>query len=448
MKQTKLVLQCDASEKGLGASLLQSGRPISYASRALTSTEQNFAQIEKELLAIVFGIECFHQYTFGRKVIVDSDHKPLETIFQKPLHSAPKRLQKMMMRLQRYDLQVQYKKGAEMHVADMLSRNYLPLQTTRASGIEDDKEEEEWEEVNQLLATPEKLQRYKSATDSDEALQELKTTIQLGWPESREDLPAVVSHYFHFRDELVVQDGVILKGDKVVVPKSLRKELLSELHQSHQGIESTLRRARELIYWPGMSSEIKDHIKSCVECSANARKQQKEPLVSHDVPDRPWAKVATDLLEYDKKDYLVTVDYFSSFFELDRLYSTSSKAGIQKLKAHFARYGIPDELMSDQGSNLVSEEFKAFEHEYGFRHIYSSPYHWESRGCCKVANHSGSYPYLVMLDMRNTPQEGLDSSPAQRLMNRRTRTRIPNSSDILKPAIVEGVVNKIQNRQT
>ena len=111
-----LVLQCDASEKGLDASLLQDGKPIAYASRALTCTEINYAQIEKELLVIVFGVERFHQYTYGRKVVVDSDHKPLETIFGKSIATAPRRLQKMFMRLQRYDLDIHYKKGSEMYL--------------------------------------------------------------------------------------------------------------------------------------------------------------------------------------------------------------------------------------------------------------------------------------------------------------------------------------------
>ena len=113
-----LLLQCDASEKGLGASLMQEGRPIAYASRALTSPESNYAQIEKELLAIVFGVERFHQYTYGRKVIVDSDHKPSETIFGKPLATEPRRLQKTFMLLQLYDIAIRSKKGSEMYLAD------------------------------------------------------------------------------------------------------------------------------------------------------------------------------------------------------------------------------------------------------------------------------------------------------------------------------------------
>ena len=95
----ELVIQCDASKTGLGAALMQKGRPLAYASCALTSAERNYAQIEKELPAIVFAAEHFHQYTYGRPVKVDSDHKPLETIFTKPLASAPQRLQRMLMRL-------------------------------------------------------------------------------------------------------------------------------------------------------------------------------------------------------------------------------------------------------------------------------------------------------------------------------------------------------------
>ena len=93
----ELVIQCDASEHGLGAALMQEGKPLAFASRALTPAERNYAQIE-ELLAIVFAAECFNQYTYGRPVSVDSDHKPLEMIFAKPIVSAPMRLQKMLMR--------------------------------------------------------------------------------------------------------------------------------------------------------------------------------------------------------------------------------------------------------------------------------------------------------------------------------------------------------------
>ena len=100
-------IQCDASEVGLGATLLQNGQPVAYASRALTTTERSYAQIEKECLAIIFACESFDLYVYGReKVFVESDHKPLEVIFKKSLLSAPRRLQRMLLKLQKYNLDV------------------------------------------------------------------------------------------------------------------------------------------------------------------------------------------------------------------------------------------------------------------------------------------------------------------------------------------------------
>ena len=117
----QLVLQSDASETGLGATIMQENQPIAYASRALTDTETRYAQIEKEMLSVIFGLERFHQYTYGRTVQVRSDHKPLESILKKPLHAAPKRLQRMLLQLQKYDIRLQYTPGKEMYIADTLN---------------------------------------------------------------------------------------------------------------------------------------------------------------------------------------------------------------------------------------------------------------------------------------------------------------------------------------
>ena len=105
----EVTLQCDASESGLGAVKLQEGQLIAFSSRALTSTERNYAQIEKELLSIAHGCTRFDQYVYGRPITVQTDHKPLESIFKKSLLSAPKRLQRMLLQLQRYSLNIVYK---------------------------------------------------------------------------------------------------------------------------------------------------------------------------------------------------------------------------------------------------------------------------------------------------------------------------------------------------
>ena len=139
-----------------------------------------------------------------------------------------------------------------------------------------------------------------------------------------------------------------------MVAKALRKHMLQTLHSSHQGIESTLRRARETIYRPNMKSDIKNFTSKCETCASYSTRQQKETLISHDVPDRPWAKIFTDLFDLDHKSYVVTVDYFSGFFEIDRLYDLKVSTVIRKLTTHMAQYGIPDEVVSDSGSQYTS----------------------------------------------------------------------------------------------
>ena len=119
----EVTLQCDVSKSGLGAALMQNGQPVAYASRALTPAETCYAQIEKELLSIVFACDRFDAFVYGRDLVnLETDHKPLEAIFIKPLAATPKRLQRMLLRLQKYNLQVKYKKGKEMLLADTPSR--------------------------------------------------------------------------------------------------------------------------------------------------------------------------------------------------------------------------------------------------------------------------------------------------------------------------------------
>ena len=233
--KAELEIQCDASQTGLGAALLQRGRPNAYISRALTETEQRYAQIEKEMLAIVFSLEKFHQYTYGRHVKIQSDHKPLESILQKPLACTPRRLQGMMLRLQKYDYEVRYERGENLHLANTLSRAYLPT-TAHPSGAE-------FEHINAAAFLPmstSRLKEIQQATDSDGALRILKNVIVCRWPEHRSQVPSQITPYFSMRDELTIQDGVIFRGQRIVVPVSLRRHMKQKLHASHLSAESCL----------------------------------------------------------------------------------------------------------------------------------------------------------------------------------------------------------------
>lgn len=215
--------------------------------------------------------------------------------------------------------------------------------------------------VNYLPVSSERLQSLQRATELDTDLQKLQNVIQQGWPAVKEEVPLAVTMYFHYRDELSVQNGVIFRGERVVVPAALRQEIMQRIHSSHIGVEGCLRRARECVHWPGMNAQLKTYMEQCSTCSAWGVKQQKETLRSHEVPKRPWEKVGTDLFSFDDRDYLVTVDYLSNFWEVDQLEkNTQSKTVIRKLKSHFARYGIRDIVYSDNGPQYSSDEFKRF----------------------------------------------------------------------------------------
>ncbi|XP_022806614.1 uncharacterized protein K02A2.6-like [Stylophora pistillata] len=467
--QKKTVLQCDASMSGLGACLIKDEHPVAYASKALTPTETNYAQIEKELLAIVFGVERSEGSVYGRKVFIDTDHKPLESIMKKILLSAPKRLQRMLLRLQKFDLAVSDRKGTEMHIADPLSRAYLPLGTL---DIEDTQEvwsiaatrsptEVETEYVDMAESVPIRkltLQEIKSATEVDTELQTLTPTITQGWPERRTEVPSQLQVYFPFRDELSIQHGIVFKGDRIIVPSSLRQCIMAKVHASHLGIQGCLRRAKEAFYWPGIYKQITKFISRCSICNSYKPQQQKEPLKCLEIPARPWQSISADLFEFNGTQYLITTDCYSNFFELDILTSTTARSVIDKLKPHLARYGLPDRLTTDNGPQFDCAEFQKFAAEYQFEHVKTSPRYPQSNGkaensvktaknILRKAADASHDPHLSLLDFRNTPSEGMESTPAQRLFARRSCILLPMARHLLQPKVTPHVHRNLQLSQ-
>ncbi len=258
--EDEVTLQCDASQSGLGAALLQDGQPVAYASRALTETETRYAQIEKELLAIVFACDHFEAYIYGREQVnVETDHQPLVSIITKPLNKAPERLQRMLLRLQKYSLRLKYKKGPEMYLADTLSRAYLP----EVNVCESIQKLEEVDHTSTLAIPADRIERLKQASSEDPVLDVLRLTVLKGWPETKSEVPESIHAYYDIRDELTVQDSLIFKGQRLVIPVALRKEMMELVHTTHIGVEGCLRRARETMYWPRMSTELKEYMSKC-----------------------------------------------------------------------------------------------------------------------------------------------------------------------------------------
>ena len=218
----QLVIQCDASNSGLGAALLQAGKPLAYASRTLTDPETRYAIIEKEMLAIVFALEKWHQYTYGRPIIVQSDHKPLEAITRKPLDKAPKRLQTLLLRALAYDTDVRYLEGKKMLIADTLSR--ATATSCNLDGLNS------INTVGHLAMRTEILEKFRQETKEDPTLQNLKAVILHGWLADKACVSSDIAPYFPSRDELGVSDGLIFRGERVVVPRTMRPEMKQNIH--------------------------------------------------------------------------------------------------------------------------------------------------------------------------------------------------------------------------
>jgi hypothetical protein len=445
-----LTLSCDASQGGLGAVLFQGDQPIAYASKTLTDTERTYAQIEKELMAIVFGCRKFHHLLYGRDdITVETDHLPLVRIQEKPLGQVPLRLQKMLLKLQPYSFKLVGKSGKDIPVADALSRLSID---DEYPGLVDDMRDCQVcaTEVLSLMAfSEEKQKELLKATSEDEDFTVLAEVITKGWPETKSEVAPEARPYWDFRDELSIYEGILFKGDRVLIPKSMRSEILQLIHASHQGIVKSKRLARDILFWSGMNKQIEDLVSKCTTCQSMRNALQKEPMLSTEVPNLPWEQVSTDLFEDEGKHYLATIDHFSGYLEIDELEKDlTSEEVIQKLKKVFATHGIPRAVYSDNGPQYDSREFKKFSKTWGFEHKTYSAVYPQANGMAEKAvqtakklvkktKKEGTDLQLALLDLRNTPRDSEIGSPVQRCMGRRTRTRFPTSVGLLKPGVID-----------
>ena len=436
-----ITLQVDASKHGLGATIMQDKKPVAFASKSLNNTEMNYAQIEKELYAILFGCKRFHQYVYGQRVTVESDHKPLESISTKALAAAPPRLQRMLLQLQKYDLKITHVPGKHIPVADTLSRQSLPSRIYEFDMTED-LEAQVHCIITSLPIHDNKISEIKNETARDAELQQLIQTIHEGWPPNIQSCAKVIREYWNHREDLSTADGVILKGTRIVIPKAMRENMLDKLHTSHLGEEKTKLRARDIVFWPGINADIEEKVSECEICARHRASNTKEPMISHEIPTRPWQKVATDLFQWENRHFIVTVDYYSRFFEIDELYTTTSAAVIRKLSCHFARYGIPETVISDNGPQFSSREFADFAEIWDFKHTTSTPGYPQSNGLAErtvqtakkilsKAREDTKSPLLAILEYRNTPVDSL-KSPAELMFGRQLRSILPTIQQHLR----------------
>ena len=361
----------------------------------------------------------------------------------------------MLLCLQKYDLGIRYVKGRYLYVADTLSRAH------QQDSVEDiDSEEIQLAVhtlINNLPITETRLVDIQQATDQDPQLQRLRQFIEQGWPLNINNVPQDLHGYWKVRENLCIADSLILLGDCLVIPASRQTKVLQSIHEGHLGIEKCKSRAKMCVYWPNINDSIEQLVKDCSVCNKFSRSNQKEPLLQHPVPMRPWEKIGADYFTIGTQDYLLIVDYFSKYSEVIPVTSKSADATVQVMKTIFARHGISTSVIADN-MPFNSKMFKQFASQWNFTLTTSSPHFPQSNGFAernvqtikslfKKANEAGSDEYLALLEFRNTPVTGLSESPAQLSMGRRLRSSLPMISSTLKPTSADHVKEKLMERQ-
>ena len=356
-------------------------------------------------------------------------------------HTVPQRV-----KLLKYNFEVRYLPGKEMYIADTLSRAFIK------DPVQDDPEmfQTIHSIAKYLPMSLHRVEQFRKAILEDEELKEISNYCQEGWPDKKKISPNL-RKYFKLKNDLFSIEGMLFVNDKVV-PKVLRPEMLSLIHESHLGIEKCKNRAREIMFWPGLSQDIENTVQKCEICMKFQKSLSNEPLLPHNIPERPFQKIGIDLMLYKGVDYAVIIDYYSKWIEMGKVNSKAVSDIIVVLENVIARFGVPETIVCDN-SPFNSLQFNDFAKHWDIQPIFTSPYHAQSNGMVekavgivktlfKKANEENKKPVVALLEYRNSPVTGLGLSPAQLLFNRRLRTKLPICKKLLNAKIPKGVVPK------
>lgn len=485
-------LDTDGSKlKGLGYTLFQEHgkscackcpevvwKSIQCGSRFLTETEARYAPIEFEALGVAWAVKKCHYFLAGLpEFLIRNDHRTLIPILNTySLNDIENpRVRRLVEKLRPYKYRAEHISGEKNVVADAFSRAPVDVPTDEdqlaedatpqirrivrraasCAGVED--------ELEEALADP-NMEWLKRAAGDDQAYQELLGTVRQGFPENKNEISRSVLPYFAIRNELSEWQGLVIFGcRRIVVPLCLRKEVLKRLHASHQGIDRTQRRARETVYWPGITSDITSTVSSCGPCAERLPSNPKETMRTDPRPARAFEQVATDLFDYAGKVYIVYVDRYSGWPCVHMWSSAPNTAKvIMQLRKWFVDLGIPVRIRSDGGPQFDSAEYREFLDRWGVNPPgLSSPTYAQSNGVAESAvkamkalvakstvngDISSEAFQRGLLEWRNTPKSH-GKSPAELLYGCQMRSIVPSLQVNLCPAWKSNIEQKITELQ-
>ena len=454
-----IVLTCDASPRGIAAILshcMSDGteKPIAYASRSLNSAERNYSQLDREALSLVFGVTKFHKFVYGVPFTLVTDHKPLLGLLgeHKSIpEMASSRLVRWTVTLSGYSYKLIHRPGRDNN-ADALSRLPLPNCPNEVPVPSD-----VLYVFNILDTTPVNVALVAEETLNDDILSKALSFTISGWPEKIHD--DRLRPFFSRKNELSVDSNCLLWGSRVVIPGSLQSKVLDIIHEEHTGIVRMKGIARGVVWWPRIDADIEKTVKACFTCQQNRHAPASAPLYSWSWPEKPWSRLHLDFAgPFMGNMFFILVDAHSKWIDVHVMNNITSQSTNFKLKEIFATHGLPDIIVTDNGSSFCSEEFEGFLRYNGVQHIKSAPFHPATNGLAERAVQTfkqnlkcmqkGTIHEKVLRFLtkyRVTPQSSTGLTPAELMFGRKLKTRL----DLVHPYVQTSVMkSQLQQKKT
>ena len=473
---------------------------VYMGSRFCTNAETRYAPIEGEALAAAWGTAKCKHYLLGMPHwTLAVDHKPLVPILStKDLDAIPNpRILNQRVKLLPYNFTPKYIPGKENVTPDTLSRGHVtaPVVVQPQLSLQDvtnveteyadtfgppgwvarpvrgvteyiDAAEAEDDSVEgivkssiaeiaeaEILVIMTHLGRtsgvraitwrlLQEETAGSHICRQLLQLIGSGLPDRKEDWPGELSEYHQYRNQLLEVDGVVVYGERPLIPASLRSQVLDILHAGHAGASTMRNRSTQSVFWPGMTREIEEKRATCRACILRAPSQAAQPPQPPVVPEYPFAYICCDFFQVNGVSYLATVDRFSNWLSVSHFKKDDSKAVISFLRSYFTRYGIAKEITTDGQKTLCSAEVEDFLARWGVKHRVSSAYHPMANKRAEVAvkqakrlieGNLGAKGELeterfsrALIEHRNSPDPLTGLSPAMVVFGRKLRGFLPD----------------------